>query len=188
MTYCVPATADRWDDVVAIMGSKGDAAHCWCQFFRQPNAEYRACSDQARRDALRTQLDDPVAPGVLAYDAALEPVGWCGIAPRRGYARIDRSEVGRATADEAGLWSVVCFVVRVGHRRQGTSGQLLAAAVRHARGNGAVAVEAYPVDVTAMPRATSADLHHGALSTFLRAGFREVARPKPARPTVRLDL
>jgi GNAT superfamily N-acetyltransferase len=185
---CVPATPERWDDVVAIMGVKGDAARCWCQFFRQPNAQYRASTDEARRAALHAQLAGGVAPGVLVHDDVDEPIGWCGIAPRRDYARLGRSEIAKATNDADGLWSVVCFVVRVGHRSQGATGELLAAAVELARSNGAAAIEAYPVDTTAVPRVTSADLHHGALPVFLRAGFREVARPKPGRPTVRLQL
>lgn len=170
------------------MGTRGDSARCWCQFFRQPNTEYRAASDSDRRDALQAQLLGGSATGVLAYSGDGEPIGWCGVGPRADYARIARSEIGRATVDRSGLWSVVCFVVRIGHRRQGATRDLLSAAVAFARDSGAVDIEAYPVDVAAAPRVSSTDLHHGALDVFTRAGFVEVARPKPSRPTVRLQL
>ena len=37
-------------------------------------------------------------------------------------------------------------------------------------------------------KTSSNELFHGALSTFLDAGFSEVARPKPARPIVSLTV
>jgi ribosomal protein S18 acetylase RimI-like enzyme len=89
-------------------------------------------------------------------------------------------------ADPA-VWSVTCFVVRVGHRRRGLSRALLDGAVRLAGEGGARAVEGYPVDVAARSGVSSAELYHGPLSTFLDAGFREIARLRPARPVVRLE-
>jgi GNAT superfamily N-acetyltransferase len=86
------------------------------------------------------------------------------------------------------VWSVTCFVVRVGHRRAGVARALLDGAVRLARDSGARVVEAYPVDVAAKRSTSSAELYHGPLSTFLAAGFHEVARPRPSRAVVRLEL
>jgi hypothetical protein len=51
MTTIRDAPPDRWPELEALMGERGDPSRCWCQFYR--------------------------------------------------------------------LWSVTCFVVRVGHRRQG---------------------------------------------------------------------
>lgn len=171
-----------------MMGGRGDAARCWCQFFRLPNGDYQASSVEGRKGALREQLAGALSPGVLAYADSGEPIGWCGLGPRRNYQRLARSEIGKATRDAAGLWSVVCFVVSVQHRRQGITERLLAAAIDLARSNGAAAIEAYPVDVTVALRISSAALHPGPLSVYLRAGFHEVARPKPSRPIVRLSL
>jgi hypothetical protein len=94
----------------------------------------------------------------------------------------------RATDDTDGLWTVTCFVVRVGSRRTGLTGELLDGAVALARRHGARALEAYPIDLSAAAKVSSAELYHGALTTFLGAGFTEVARPKPSRPMVRLTL
>jgi hypothetical protein len=44
-------------------------------------------------------------------------------------------------------------------------------------------VEAYPVDLGRKQSVSASELYHGMLSTFLRAGFAEVARP-----VVRLSL
>ena len=91
--------------------------------------------------------------------------------------------------DDAGVWAVTCFVVKVGHRRRGVGAELLGAAVAHARAAGAHTLEGHPVDVAARERkSSSAELYHGTLSTFLAAGFEEVGRTGPTRPVVRLAL
>jgi GNAT superfamily N-acetyltransferase len=181
------ATGDRWDDVATVMGTRGDASRCWCQFFRLHGPAAREATPTSSRAALRTQVvEDPVPPGVLAY-ADAEPVGWCAVAPRGSYSRLAHSEVTKDVPDEAGLWAVTCFVVRVGHRRQGVAGALLDAAVSLAERNGARIVEGYPVD-TAVRKASSAELYHGTVLLFAAAGFDEYARPKPDRAVVRRVL
>jgi ribosomal protein S18 acetylase RimI-like enzyme len=185
-----PATPARWADVEIVFGTKGDPARCWCRWFFA-GAQVSAGVAAANREALRAQVQRSPPPGVLAYRDG-EPVGWCAVAPRPTYTRLPRSEVLRGTpADELadpGVWSITCFVVRVGHRRGGAATALLDGAVGLARECGARVVEAYPIDVVAKGHISSAGLYHGALSTFLAAGFREVARPRSARPIVRLEM
>jgi hypothetical protein len=184
------ATADRWDDVVAVMEGPGDPGRCWCQwFFRGAHAD-REHAD-GNRAALRRQVAEGPPPGVLGYvDGG--PVGWCAVAPRAGYTRLTRSPLlrdapGHDLADPA-VWSVTCFVVRRGSRRQGLVGPLLAGAVALARDSGATVVEGYPVDLAVRTSTSAAALYHGPLSVFRRAGFVEVARPAPDRPVVRLAV
>jgi GNAT superfamily N-acetyltransferase len=197
-----PASADRWDDVLAVFGQRGDQVHCWCQWFRLGSADFRAATDADLRAALQAQVQDRGqapdaadpgwAPGVLATRYG-EPVGWCAVAPRPGYTRLRTGRALRTAgvaddlADE-GIWSVTCFVVRPDARRSGVSAALLAGAVDWARAQGAQRLEAYPVDLAARPKVSSAELFHGALSTFLAAGFRQVGRSSAARPVVRLEL
>jgi len=182
-----PATADRWDDVEAILGARGDPSRCWCQYFRSENGPYAFGDREGNREAMRRQLTTAKVPwGLLAYNDAT-PVGWCAVAPRADHPRIEHMRVPAASSAEPDLWSVTCFVVRVGHRRSGVAARLLDAAVEFARQHGARTVEAYPFDLSV--RGTSAaTLFVGTLSMFERAGFVEVARPLPARPVVRLDL
>jgi GNAT superfamily N-acetyltransferase len=182
------ATPDRWDDLVAVFGTRGDASRCWCQWFRHQRPGFYATTPDGRRGDLQTQVAAAAAPGVLAYDDAGVPSGWCAVAPRADYPRLLSYPAAAATADEPGLWAVTCFVVRVGKRRQGLSEVLLEGAVDLARRHGARVVEAYPLDTT-VRTASAAELFHGPLSVFQRLGFTEVGeRTSKARPVVRLDL
>jgi GNAT superfamily N-acetyltransferase len=186
-----PATPARWADVEVVFGTRGDASRCWCQWFYADSQVAAGARAEANREALREQVRQGPPPGVLAYRGG-EPVGWCAVSPRPTYTRLPRSEALRGTPEDEladpAVWSVTCFVVRVGHRRGGVAAALLDGAVGLARESGARVVEAYPVDVAAKARTSSAELYHGPLSTFLAAGFREVARPRPTRPVVRLEL
>jgi GNAT superfamily N-acetyltransferase len=180
------ASADRLADVETVMGTRGDPARCFCQYFRLRGKDWQTASRSSCRKALRDQVvDGPAPPGVLAYSGD-EPVGWAAAAPRAAYVRLAHSDVSSAVPDEDGLWALTCFVVRVGHRRQGVAAALLDGAVDLARRRGASAVEGYPVD-TAVKKASSAELYHGTLSVFAGAGFVELARPLAHRAVVRLS-
>lgn len=181
-----PATAERWDDVVAVMGTRGDPARCWCQFFRFHGRSWRDLTPTDARELLQQQvLSSAPPPGVLAY-ADQEPVGWCAVAPKDSYPRLLRSR--DTEVDNEGVWSVTCFVVKVGWRRRGVAAKLLDGAVDLARSAGASTVEAYPVDPSARRSVSAAELYHGTLSTFGEAGFEEVRRSAAARPLVQLAL
>jgi GNAT superfamily N-acetyltransferase len=182
------ATAERWDDVAVVMGTRGDPSRCWCQFFRLTNTQWNAARTAERRAALHAQVEITRPPGVLAYDSDGQPVGWCGLAPRSDYPRLATGVVSSATDDEPGLWAVTCFVVRPGARQRGVASALLDGAIDLARRHGARLVEGYPVDTAAKANASSSELFHGPLSVFLRCGFTEVARPRGARPVVRRVL
>ena len=184
-------TPARFDDVVELFGTRGDPSWCWCQFFLTTGGDYTRSTD-ANREALKAQAARRPRPGLLAY-AEGTPVGWVQVGPRPAYPRWCGNSallgVSGDDVDDAGVWAVTCFVVKVGWRRRGIGAALLDAAVSAAREAGAQTLEGHPVDVTARGgKAASADLYHGALTTFLTAGFREVGRTGPTRPVVRLDL
>ena len=67
------------------------------------------------------------------------------MAPKLTYRALVNSRTIRHVED-AGAWSVVCFVVRPGFRHRGLMHQLLEGAVRHAQARGAAVLEGYPVD------------------------------------------
>jgi GNAT superfamily N-acetyltransferase len=192
VVHVEPLTAERWDDAVVVFGTRGDAATCWCQFFRLGGSEWRASSTDEKRWALREQAARPLAPGLVAYLDG-KPAGWVAVAPRPEYPRLARS---RALVSVAGIqkmadesvWSVTCFVVRVGFRRRGVAAALLQAAIAFARDHGAVLLEGYPVEVAPGARRASSELYHGTAATFAAAGFREVGRTSAARPVMRLEL
>ena len=83
---------------------------------------------------------DP-APGLLAYDGS-EAVGWVGLGPRAGFARLVRSRTLRP-ADDVPTWSVVCFFIARARRGQGIAGSLLDGAVTYALAHGTPAIEGY---------------------------------------------
>jgi GNAT superfamily N-acetyltransferase len=121
-------------------------------------------------------------PGLLAFDGPVA-VGWCQLTSRDQIPQLDR-EWRLKRVDNLPVWSLSCFYVRRGYRRQGVTSALIAAAVKTAKRAGAPALEAYPLDRSLTPSTTST----GVASTFERAGFKTVARRVPPRPIMRHDL
>lgn len=198
-----PITPTRFDDLVELFGTRGDPSWCWCQYYLTTGSSYER-SAEANREALRSQVAESSTPvGLVAYAVGPAPggqpgpaVGWVQLGPRPGFPRIvGGRELGRVAAEsgdelaDEGVWAVTCFVVKVGHRRQGVGRALLDAAVEVARAQGARALVGHPVDVTARTtKVGSSELYHGAASTFAAAGFRVVGRTGATRPVMRLDL
>jgi GNAT superfamily N-acetyltransferase len=153
--------------------------------WRLSSAEFARLKGEGNRRALRALVDSGEPPGLLAY-VGDEPAGWCAVAPRDAYPRLDRSRV-LARVDDRAVWSVSCFYVAKPFRRSGLSLALLEAAVAHARTRGARIVEGYPVEprTGAMPDVFA---WTGLASTFRSAGFREVARRSASRPILRRGL
>ncbi|MFE5837895.1 GNAT family N-acetyltransferase [Arthrobacter sp. NPDC056493] len=191
----ITTAAAEWPAVEQLFGVRGEPARCWCRFFALPGAGFASTPPADRKAQLKDKFDGGgPAPGVLAYRGG-SAVGWCAVEPRGCYPRILRSQVfraaGPAVADDAGpgsVWSVSCFVVAPGHRRSGVAAALLAAAVGHARANGAAVVEGYPVDPAQRPKAGPPDLYQGTLGLFLAAGFEVVSDAVPGRAVVRLKV
>ena len=172
-----------------VFGTRGAAAHCWCQFDRLPVSQFQALDATRRRDMLATELLRRPVPGIVATLGG-ERVGWCSVGPRSWFGRLQRAAATwspATAADDPAVWSVTCFVVRPGFRRRGVATALLDGAIDHARSGGAGWLEAYPIDSTGR-KATAADLYRGTLSLFRGAGFEVVARPRPGRAIVRLEL
>lgn len=124
-------------------------------------------------------------PGIMAY-ADGKPIGWCAIGPREAYASLERSNVLKRV-DDLPVWSVTCFYIARGHRRQGLAGQLLKASIRLARQHGVKIVEGYPID-SGGEKKNSVSVFTGLASTFIDAGFVEVERRSPTRPIMRYFL
>lgn len=166
-----PATLDRWQDVVAVLGGDGERG-CWCQAWRGTARAYGRPADEPRPQTLRWQLAAlSVPPGFLAYLDG-EPVGWCGVAVRSEAPRLRDSRTLPAV-DDTPVWAIGCFRVRPGFRRRGVAAGLLAGVVRAAHEAGAPGVEAYPVD-PAGRRIDATFAFVGVAAMFDRAGFRRV--------------
>jgi ribosomal protein S18 acetylase RimI-like enzyme len=185
----MPATAERFDDVEHAFSGGGDGLSCQCQWWTLTNAQFQASGQEDRERMLRAQIAEQPSPALIAYVDG-EAAGWVRVGPRTAQPRLSRTRDFAATSepwDDPSVWAVTCFVVRKEHRGRGLNQRLLDAAVEHARDNGARVLEAYPND-TSVTRRSANELYRGILSVFENAGFREVARPKPERVIVQLEL
>lgn len=178
----VPFTPDRWDDFEKLFGPRGACGGCWCMTPRLTARDYEAAKGEKNRRAMKRLVERGPPPGLVAYRGG-EPVGWIAIAPRAEFRRLATSRV-LAPIDAAPVWSITCLFLRKDARRQGLSTELVKAAARFARRNGAWLVEGYP-QVPKSGALPDVFAWTGLLTTFTRAGFREVARRSPTRPIVR---
>lgn len=190
----LPLTTREWEDSVTVFGGgdgKGNCGRCWCMWWRLPRlglGETMGAENKAKFEA-RVQAGPP--PGLVGYAPDGAPVGWVQVgprsdvpvwnAPRRLTAPLDPAD-----ADDPGVWGISCFVVRAGHRRKGHGAALLDAAVAWASDGGVRALDACPVETDG--RRSASALYHGVASLFRARGFAELARRKPDRPLMRLDL
>jgi GNAT superfamily N-acetyltransferase len=173
-------TLQRWTDFESLFADSPVCSRCWCMAWRIDG--YRKRPAWRNRADFKQLVERGPPPGILAFDGE-QAVGWCQLTPRNDVPRLDRNWR-LARVDDAPVWCVSCFYVRKAHRRRGISAALLEQARRMARRLGASVLEGYPLDRSKTPSATST----GVLTTFLRQGFREIARRDPARPVVRSDL
>jgi GNAT superfamily N-acetyltransferase len=191
----VGANEASWDDLQTVFG-RGAAAKCQCQRIKLGDRDWYATPVEERAHRLLAAADcgHPEADrtsGLVAYLDG-EPVGWVAVEPRAGYRRLRGSSVpwaGRTEdPDDPDVWAIVCFAIRPGYRRQGLTRPLAAAAVDHARSQGAKAVEGYPMLAQPGQNVSWGEMNVGSRNTFLAAGFREVSHPTTRRVVMRLDL
>ncbi|MGI8927227.1 MAG: GNAT family N-acetyltransferase [Tepidiformaceae bacterium] len=171
-----PVTADRWADLERLFGKQGAYGGCWCMFWRQTRRE----SEELRGDANKASMQDIVGrddvPGILAYRDG-EPAGWVSVAPREQFSSLNRSRTLKAVDGEP-VWSIVCFYVPKGNRRQGVMSRLIEAAVQYVHAQGGKIVEAYPEEAREGGQAGDAwgGAYMGLRPSFERAGFVQVEK------------
>jgi GNAT superfamily N-acetyltransferase len=137
---------------------------------------------------LLARVAEGMPVGLLAYDRG-NPVGWCSIAPRESYGRLQRSR-SIPHVDERSTWSVVCFYyLDRSVRGQGLTPRLLRAAVSYAADQGAEIVEGYPVEpeVDEDDKLAPARSYRfmGYVSSFEKSGFTDVTPPGSPRKVFR---
>jgi GNAT superfamily N-acetyltransferase len=165
------ANRQTWHELERLFESRGGPKYCWCMAWRQTDGA-------SRKASLRCRVENTTPIGILGYLDG-EPVAWCSIAPRSTYINLG----GQEAAPGENIWALACFFVVRRLRRQGLVAQLIEAAVKYARDNGATVVEAYPVD----PESPSYRFM-GYLSSFVAAGFTGIGRAGKRRHIMRLDL
>jgi hypothetical protein len=183
-----PLTPQRFAELEALFDTNGTTRGCFCMWVLVSSKEFSAGWGAGNRAAMAERVNNSAWPmGLLAYDGG-EPVAWCATGPRTQYVRSGRSPLmrGRDESEDADVWVVPCFFVRVGARRSGATTKLLNAAVDLAASHGAKAVEGYPRSAAAPYDAASAFV--GAETVFRDCGFEVVRQPTPSRVVMRRDL
>jgi GNAT superfamily N-acetyltransferase len=178
-----PATPERWPDLVELFERKGPRGGwrntpgygCWCMYWRDRSLGHGTPKKRALGGLVRAGRE----PGLLAYEDG-SPVGWVAVAPREDYGALLRSPQYRPRDEDAGVWSVVCFLVDREARQAGVAAALLDGAIGFARAKGAAQVEAYG-------STTHADDYMGSRELFLAHGF-EPVREASKRTILRLAL
>jgi GNAT superfamily N-acetyltransferase len=166
-----PLTPERWDDFVALFSERGVQNGCWCTYWRRKRAEYHHNYGEKNKQFMQAIVQAGQVPGILAYGDG-KPIAWCGVAPRREFASLERSPTLRRVDDQP-VWSIVCFFVSAPYRNQGLNRKLVVAAIRYAQSRGAKIVEAYPFNTRSI-KCLLPDRYLGVLSTFEKVGFQAV--------------
>ena len=145
-------------------------------------SEFGRQKGQGNKLAMQGIVFSGKTPGILAYSHG-KPVGWCALAPRPAYKRLEKSRILKPVDDQP-VWSVVCFFVERAYRRQGLTVALLKAAVQFAASHGARILEGYPVEPKE-EKVPDPFVYTGLASAFKQAGFVEETRRSETRPIMR---
>ena len=171
-----PVTAETVGDFEALFEAKGAPKYCWCMAWRATTEELKDTSSASRKQQMLGRVKDKVQVGLVAYrDKAA--VGWVSLAPKENFRGLGGPEDGRT------VWSLTCMYVPRVQRKTGLSASLIQAAASYARRQGAVVLEAYPVD----PESPSYRFM-GFVPAFERLGFEAVGREGKRRHVMRLAL
>lgn len=187
---CHAVTPERWDDLVELFAGHGNPGYCWCQTWRIAGSRYRELDSDGRQERMHAQVSANVPVGILAYQDG-RPVGWCSVAPRETYGRLERARSIKQV-DDRSTWSIVCFFVLRSARGQGLSGRLIACALDYAHREGAEVVEAYPVEPEITPEGQPdynvSYRFMGFVSMYTRAGFHDSTPQGSQRKVMRYEF
>lgn len=161
--------ASRWSDFEELFGEKGACGGCWCMSWRLKKSQFESQKGIENKNSMKALVDNNEIIGVLAYIGD-KPIGWCAVAQREKYIRLENSRVFKRIDDEP-VWSITCLYILKEYRRKEISTELIKAAINYCKLNEATIVEAYPA-VPYDEKVPDAFLWTGIPSSFLKAGFK----------------
>ena len=196
----VPANEASWDDLQAVLGTRGDASTCQCQRFKLQRKESFASlgvEELSARLREQTHCGQPQALGdhpAWSRTSTSEPVGWCAVEPRSAYdglRRVFRVPWDGRDEDKADATRLGGDLLR---RRASDTGTVGSAARWRARQSTSRASVAH-----GRSRATRwwsqpgeditwGELYVGKRSIFADAGYAEVHAPTKRRVVMRIDF
>jgi len=180
-----PVSNVRWKDFEKLFGEKGACAGCWCMYWRLKQSVLDSQKGNGNKRAMKNIIGSGKIPGIIAYSEG-EPIGWCSVAPREEFSKLDNSRILKPV-DEKSVWSVVCFFIDKDHRNKGLSVALLNAAKKYVKSCGGKILEGYPIEPK-KDKMPDAFAWTGISAGFQSAGFKEVARRSETRPIMRYYL
>jgi GNAT superfamily N-acetyltransferase len=176
-----PLTPDLLPALEDLFDTSGPVSRCWCMYWRVGDS-YRKHPPDENHAAFAEVVKNGPPPGLVAFDGDVA-VGWCQLTPRDALPWLNKAWRLKRV-DDLPVWSISCFYIRKGYRKQGVTSALIKAAIAAAKQGGAAALEAYPLDADLTPSTS----HTGYATTFARLGFREVARHVSPRPIMRYEF
>ncbi|GFP76374.1 GNAT family N-acetyltransferase [Clostridium fungisolvens] len=172
----------RWEDFELLFGERGACGGCWCMSWRLKKSEFERGKGEFNKNSMKDIVYRGKPVGVLAY-VDDNPIGWCAIAPREVYKRLESSRVLKRIDDKP-VWSISCLFIAKDFRRKGISTELIKGAIEYAKLNEVNIVEAYPV-VPYGNNVPDAFLWTGVPVAFEEAGFTVVERRSKWKPMLR---
>jgi len=180
-----PLTPARWGDFEKLFGERGACGGCWCMSWRLARADFERQKGAKNKRAMKSLTAKGEQVGIIAYHSGT-PVGWCAVAPRENYVRLESARVLKPIDDQP-VWSIPCFFIAKDFRRKGLSVEMLKGVIAYCKKNGVKILEAYPI-IPYTSNMPAAFAWTGILSSFKKAGFVEEKRWSKARPIVRYYL
>jgi len=177
-----PLDINRWEDFETLFGERGACGGCWCMSWRLKRSVFENQKGDRNKRAMRKLVEQKEKVGLLAY-IDNKPIGWCAVAPREVYLKLENSRILKRIDNEP-VWSITCFFIAKPYRRKGISLELLKGVIKHVEANKVKIIEGYPV-VPYNEKIPAAFAWTGFPSVFEKAGFVVAERRSKSKPIMR---
>jgi GNAT superfamily N-acetyltransferase len=177
-----PLDINRWEDFETLFGERGACGGCWCMSWRLKRSVFENQKGDRNKRAMRKLVEQKEKVGLLAY-IDNKPIGWCAVAPREVYLKLENSRILKRIDNES-VWSITCFFIAKHYRRKGISLELLKGVIKHVEANKVKIIEGYPV-VPYNEEIPAAFAWTGFPSVFEKAGFVVAERRSKSKPIMR---
>ena len=180
-----PLDITRWRDFETLFGERGACGGCFCMSWRLRKSDFEKQKGDVNKQAMKKLVEQNKSTGLLAYVEG-KAIGWCAVAPREVYLRLERSRVLKRI-DEKPVWSITCFYITKAFRRKGISTLLIKGAIDYCKEKDAKIIEAYPV-VPYSRKVPDVFMWTGMPTAFEQAGFVVAEKRSNSRPIMRYYL
>jgi GNAT superfamily N-acetyltransferase len=177
-----PLDKKRWHDFETLFGERGACGGCWCMSWRLSRTDFEKKKGEGNKRTMKKFVGNNEQIGIIAYLNS-KPVGWCAVAPREKFIKLEKSRVLKRIDDEP-VWSITCFFLAKEFRRKGISVEILKGVINFCKKKEVKILEAYPI-IPYSSNMPAAFAWTGFLSSFKKAGFKIAKRWSKARPIMR---